>query len=147
MRPVIKHYRLIKAARRRGQDSVFIRAHGEADGVLGSLQLFGSSRRAHGRFSNYVIDSSNRPSDPARIKSTSDKESQREKRDSSFLTVRSVYGVSVRIQSCGQLAKYLFARSTFEINSRGCLSVSNVSLKNTDIKNCTLPTNVSAVNN
>lgn len=71
-----------------------------------------------------VIDSSNRPSDPARIKSTSDKEYQREKRDSSFLTIRPVYGVSVRIQSRGQLAKYLFARSTFEINSHGCLSVS-----------------------
>lgn len=34
---------------------------------------------AHGRSSNYVIDSSNRPSDPARIKSTRDKESPKER--------------------------------------------------------------------
>lgn len=78
---------------------------------------------AHGRSSNYVIDSSNRSSDPARIKSTSDKESPKE-RSAIALFSPSVYGVSVRIQSRGQLAKYLFARSTFEINSHGCLSVS-----------------------
>lgn len=113
MRLVIKRNWPIKAARRRrGRVSVFVRGGRLVPGKPAIISVVTAGPRPILKLRDWQPE---RPSDPARIRSPSKSPGEQlyssfsRRFDSAFLS---------EFNRRGRPAKYLFARSTFEINSR-----------------------------